>query len=127
NRAHFTDPETGEGRKVMDTISDNASNAGVIWGGRVVRPDEIDLRYVPGVLYRNGKIEETGVSAGVLGHPANGLVWLARRLAAKGVAIEAGEFVLSGSFTRPIFGRPGDTLHCDFGPLGQVSCSIAKD
>ena len=127
NRAHFKDPETGEGRKVMDTIADNASNAGVIWGGLVVRPDEVDLRMIPGVLYVNGKIEETGVSAGVLGHPANGLVWLARRLATRGVAIEAGEFVLSGSFTRPVYGRPGDTLACDFGPLGTVTCSIAKE
>ena len=73
-RVHMTDPETGAPLNVMDSIADNAANAGSIWGGRPAQPDEIDLRMVPGILYRNGKIEETRVSAGVLGHPANGLV-----------------------------------------------------
>ncbi len=126
-RCHQTDPETGRPRKVMDTISDNAANAGVIWGGRPMRPDAVDMKWVPGVLYRNGKVEETGVAAGVLGHPANGIVWLARRLGVQGVALEAGQFILSGSFTRPVTGLPGDTIACDFGPMGSLSCSIAKD
>ena len=125
-RSAMTDPETGKPLNVKDSIADNAANAGVIWGGRPVRPADIDLRLVPGILFRNGKIEETGVSAGVLGHPANGLVWLARELAKVGECLKEGEFVLSGSFTRPVAGLPGDTIQCDFGALGQVSCSIGQ-
>ena len=125
-RAHLSDPDTGVPLNIMDSIADNAANAGIIWGGTPVRPDEIDLRMVPGLLYRNGKIEETGVSAGVLGHPANGLVWLTRQLHALGTSLDAGEFVLGGSFTRPVAGEPGDTIQCDFGSLGQISCSIGK-
>lgn len=125
-RCHQNDPETGRPRKVMDTISDNAANAGVIWGGRPMRPEAVDLAWVPGVLSLNGVVEETGVAAGVLGHPLRGLVWLARRLAARGVALEPGQFVLSGSFTRPVVGRPGDTVACDFGPLGTLAVSLAK-
>ncbi len=34
-------------------------------------------------MYRNGVIEETGVAAGVLNHPANGVAWLANKLALK--------------------------------------------
>lgn len=126
-RAPLVDPDTGKAYTVVDSIADNAANGGVIWGGNAVRPTDIDLRTVPGILYKNGKIEETGVAAGVLGHPANGLVWLTRRLAEKGAALEAGEFVLSGSFTRPVFGKPGDTIHCEFGALGQVTCSISAN
>jgi len=85
-RVHMTDPETGAPPNVMDSIADNA---GIIWGGRPAQPDEIDLRMVPGILYCNGKIEETGVSAGVLGHPTNGLVWLNRELHKLGVSLEA--------------------------------------
>lgn len=124
-RSPFVDPETKTPLNVKDSIADNAANAGIIWGGKPVRPDALDLRLVPGILYRNGKIEETGVSAGVLGHPANGLVWLVRELARLGESLKAGEFVLGGSFTRPVAGSPGDTIQCDFGSLGQVSCSIA--
>ncbi len=72
-RCHNIDPETQRPRKVFDTISDNAANAGVILGGRPIKPDELDLRWISALLYRNGVIEETGVAAGVLNHPANGV------------------------------------------------------
>ncbi|MCM2332198.1 MAG: 2-oxo-hepta-3-ene-1,7-dioic acid hydratase, partial [Pseudomonas sagittaria] len=65
-RIHNVDPETGITRKVFDTISDNAANAGIVLGGRAIRPHDIDLRRVPAILYRNGVIEESGVSAAVL-------------------------------------------------------------
>jgi hypothetical protein len=67
-RCHNIDPETQRPRKVFDTISDNAANAGVILGGRPIKPDELDLRWISALLYRNGVIEETGVAAGVLNH-----------------------------------------------------------
>jgi len=51
---------------------------------------------------QNGEIEETGLTAGVLGHPAKGIVWLAARLAENNQALKPGEILLSGSFIRPI-------------------------
>ncbi len=73
---------------MFDTISDNAANAGVILGGRPIKPDELDLRWISALLYRNGVIEETGVAAGVLNHPANGVAWLANKLAPYDVQLE---------------------------------------
>ena len=80
-RVQMSDPETGHLRTIVDTISDNAADAGIVVGGRAVRPDACDLRRVSALLYVNEAIEETGVAAGVLGHPANGVAWLANRLA----------------------------------------------
>lgn len=120
-RCHRIDPETKRPRKVMDTISDNAANVGIILGGRPVKPMEIDLRWVSAMLYKNGVIEETGVAAGVLNHPANGIAWLAKRFAPHGVALEPGQIILAGSFTRPVKVAPGDTIHVDYGPLGPIS------
>jgi 2-oxo-hept-3-ene-1,7-dioate hydratase len=117
-RTHRTDPETGRTRTVVDTIADNAAVAGIVTGGRPVGPGEVDLRWVGALLYRNGTLEETGLAAGVLNHPARGLVWLARRYAEHGLSLEAGQTVLSGSFTRPVPVAPGDVFHIDFGPLG---------
>lgn len=108
-------------RKVADTISDNAANAGVVLGGRPVKPDAIDLRWVGALLFKNGVIEETGVAAGVLNHPAMGVAWLANKLAVYGEHLAAGEIVLGGSFTRPTSSVPGDSLHADYGPLGSIS------
>lgn len=121
-RCHNIDPQSQRPRKVFDTISDNAANAGVIMGGRPIKPDEIDLRWVSALMYRNGVIEESGVSAAVLNHPANGVAWLANKLSAHDVQLEAGQIILSGSFTRPIPAHRGDTFHVDYGSLGTISC-----
>jgi 2-oxo-hept-3-ene-1,7-dioate hydratase len=124
-RMHMLDPETRTGRKIADTISDNAANAALVLGGRPFRPMDVDLRWVSALCYCNGRIEETGVAAGVLGHPAHGLVWLARKLAAHGERLEAGQIILSGSFIRPISVRKGQTIQADYGPFGSVSCFFA--
>ncbi|MBR0915656.1 2-oxo-hept-4-ene-1,7-dioate hydratase [Bradyrhizobium japonicum] len=123
-RMHRVDPETGKTRKVMDTISDNAANAALVLGGRPFRPMDADLRWIGALLFRNGEVEETGLAAGVLNHPANGIAWLANRLAPHDEHLAAGEVVLAGSFTRPVDIRRGDTFHADYGAFGSVSCQF---
>lgn len=115
------DRDTKVMRKVFDTISDFAANAGIVLGGRPVRPTEVDLRWVGALLYKNGVIEETGLAAGVLNHPATGVAWLANKIAPYGERLEAGDVVLAGSFTRPTTASSGDTFHVDYGPLGAVA------
>lgn len=121
-RIERVDAATKATRKIVDTISDNAANAGIVMGGRPIKPMDVDLRWVSALLYRNGVIEETGVAAGVLNHPANGIAWLARKFAPHGVALEPGQVILAGSFTRPVPARPGDTFHVDYGTLGAITC-----
>lgn len=117
------DPATGKARVAVDTISDNAANAGIVLGGRPMRPDQVDMRWVGAIVSRNAAVEETGLAAGVLNNPATGIVWLLRRLATQeNAGLKAGEIVLSGSFIRPIEARAGDTIHADFGAMGSVSC-----
>ncbi|ACI57701.1 2-oxo-hept-3-ene-1,7-dioate hydratase [Rhizobium sp. BK619] len=119
------DPETKKARTIVDTISDNAANAGIVTGGRAVRPGEIDMRWMGAIVSRNAEVEETGLGAGVLNQPARGVAWLANRLAQYGDGIEAGQIVLAGSFIRPIEARHGDTISADFGPYGSVSLYFA--
>ena len=121
-RIHRLDPDTKRPRKVFDTISDNAANAGLVMGGRPIRPMDVDLRWVAAILQKNGAIEDSGVAAAVLNHPANGIAWLAKKFAPHGVALEPGQVVLSGSFTRPLPVAVGDTVHADYGALGSISC-----
>jgi len=117
----IVDARLQDPRKIFDTVSDNGAGAGIVVGGRPVGPLEVDLRWVGGIMYRNSEIEETGVAAGVLGHPALGVAWLANKLGQHGVPLEAGHLVLAGSFTRVVFARKGDTLHADFGQLGGLA------
>jgi 2-oxo-hept-3-ene-1,7-dioate hydratase len=115
------DRDTRQMRKVYDTISDFAANAGIVMGGRPVKPDAVDLRWVGAMLFKNGVVEETGLAAGVLNHPATGVAWLANKIAPHGEGLNAGDVVLAGSFTRPTTAVAGDTLHADYGPLGTIS------
>ncbi len=108
-------------RKIFDTVADNAAAAGLVIGGRPVKPMDVDLRWVGGVMYRNSEIEETGLASGVLGHPALGIAWLANKVGPFGTVLDPGNIMLSGSFTRPVWAKKGDTLHADFGPLGSLA------
>jgi len=117
----IVDARLQDPRKIFDTVSDNGAAAGIVVGGRPVGPVDVDLRWVGGIMYRNAEIEETGVAAGVLGHPALGVAWLANKIGQHGIALEPGHLVLAGSFTRVVYARKGDTLHGDFGALGGIA------
>ena len=110
------------GRTIIDTISDNAAMGAMVYGGNPTPVDKVDLRWVSALLYRNETIEETGVAAGVLNHPATGVAWLANKLATHGDRLEAGEIILAGSFTRPMWIEKGDTVLADYGSMGTISC-----
>jgi 2-oxo-hept-3-ene-1,7-dioate hydratase len=120
-RIQRVDPETKTTRKVFDTISDNAANAGIVLGGRPFRPNDLDMRWVSALLTKNGAIEDSGVAAAVLNHPANGPAWLANKLHPHGVTLQPGQIVLGGSFTSPIPAAAGDAFHIDYGPCGSVA------
>jgi 2-oxo-hept-3-ene-1,7-dioate hydratase len=124
-RIERIDPKTGATRKIFDTIADNAANAGIVLGGRPIRPLEADLRWVGALCFRNGQLEETGLAAGVLNHPATAVAWLVNKIAPLGLALEPGQVVLAGSFIRPIETRKGDTIQADYGAYGSVSCYFA--
>jgi 2-oxo-hept-3-ene-1,7-dioate hydratase len=109
-------------RKVYDTISDNAANAGIVIGAGDLAfradPRSTNRPWCGAILRQNGAVEETGLAAGVQGDPAIGIAWLANKLAPWGESLQAGEIVLAGSFTRPVAARAGDLFEADYGPLG---------
>ena len=123
------DPQTGATRQVFDTIADNAANAGIVMGEARHGVGAFDLRWVGAIVSRTppggaAEVEETGLGAGVLNDPVEGIVWLARRLAQYGSRIEAGQPVLSGSFTRPVECPPGSRIEADYGPFGRVDIAF---
>ena len=123
-RIRRADPKTGHSRTIVDTISDNAANAGVVLGPERHDPAQVDLRWVGAIVMRNQEVEETGLGAGVLNDPVESVVWLARRMAQYGQRIEAGQVILSGSFVRMVECPPGSDIVADFGPFGQVGVAF---
>ena len=114
------DRHTQAMRKVYDTISDNAANAGIVIGAGRADARVIDRPWIGAILRQNGVVEETGLAAGVQGDPAIGIAWLANKLAPWGEQLEAGHIVLAGSFTKPAPARQGDLFEADYGPLGTL-------
>jgi 2-oxo-hept-3-ene-1,7-dioate hydratase len=119
------DPVTKRARNIIDTISDNAANAGIVLGLQKFNPRDIDMRWMGAIVSKNGEVEETGLGAGVLDNPALGIAWLVNRLAQYGDHISAGQVVLSGSFIRPIETSHGAIIKADFGAHGSVGCTFA--
>ena len=83
-RSYRVHPDDGVSRTVRDTIADNAANAGIVVGDVKMSIDAVrngELRWAGAICSRNGVVEETGVAAGVLGDPVEGIVWLAQATA----------------------------------------------
>jgi 2-oxo-hept-3-ene-1,7-dioate hydratase len=119
------DPARKSTRTIVDTVSDNAANAGIVLGTQRNTIDAFDLRWVGAIVKRNGEVEETGLGAGVLDEPAAGIAWLANRLAQQGDHIRAGDILLSGSFIRPIEAISGSSFEANFNEFGTVAIRFA--
>ena len=105
--------------------SGSTANAGLVMGTARHAPETVDLRWAGAILKRNGVVEETGLGAGVLDDPVTSVAWLTERLDSYGMALRAGDIVLSGSFIRPVEARPGDAFQADFGSFGEVHIDFA--
>lgn len=115
-------PKTRTYRNVCDTIADNAANAGIVLADNRFCLEDIDPRWIGGIIKRNGTVEETGLGAGILDDPITSVLWLARRLAEYDKFIRKGDIIMAGSFIRPIEAPSGSDFFADFGPFGTVEC-----
>jgi 2-oxopent-4-enoate/cis-2-oxohex-4-enoate hydratase len=106
--------------KIQDTIADNASSAVFVLGDAAADPRKIDLSLVGLTLEKNGEIVATGAGAAALGHPLNAVTWLANTLGELGVALKAGEVILSGSLAAMVPFKAGDNLRVTLGGIGSA-------
>lgn len=106
---------------LVDVIADNCSSAKFVVGSKWVLPDAIDLGNVGMVMSKNGKVEQTGSSAAVLGHPATAIAWAVNELGALGKGLKKGDIILSGAMSEAIAFRSGDSIIAAFDGLGSVS------
>jgi 2-oxopent-4-enoate/cis-2-oxohex-4-enoate hydratase len=108
--------------RIQDTVADNASCGVFVLGDRVVDAREVDLNTCGMVLEKNGEIVATGAGAAALGAPANAVAWLANTLGARGIALKAGEVILSGSLAPMVPVKAGDNVRVTIGGIG--GCSV---
>ena len=107
--------------RIEDTVADNASCGLLVLGDQAVKPSAVDLTTCGMVVHKNGKLLSTGAGAAALGSPLNCVAWLANTLGRFGVALKAGEIILSGSLVplEPV--SAGDHMSLAIGGIGTAS------
>jgi 2-oxopent-4-enoate/cis-2-oxohex-4-enoate hydratase len=108
--------------KIQDTVADNASCGVFVLGDKLVDISQVDLALCGMVLEKNGEIVVTGAGAATMGHPVNAMVWLANTLGKLGIALKAGDIVLSGAMGAMVPVQQGDSLRVTIGGIG--GCSV---
>lgn len=105
--------------RIQDTIADNASS-GLFVMGAGVPPEGVDFEGCEMVVHKNGVELSRGFGRAALGSPLIAVAWLANTLGAFGVALKAGEIVLSGSLVplEPV--QAGDHMHVHITGIGAT-------
>ncbi len=111
-------------RQLALALADNAQQKGFVLGPAVERAVLPELDRVTVSVRINGAETATGDGSAVLGHPYNSVAWLAAKLAQFGERVKAGDFIMSGSFTRQFPLAKGDRIEAAFAGIGAVTASV---
>lgn len=111
--------------EALGLIADNAWNGGVILGEATGDWRALDLANTPVALFWTGTDEERSNTSAALGHPFNAVAWIANHLNARGKALQAGEWVMTGSTMRTRFPEGGEEVRYTIDGLGSVEMTVA--
>jgi 2-oxo-3-hexenedioate decarboxylase/2-keto-4-pentenoate hydratase len=109
-----------------DFFADNGFSARIVLGAAGWVPvAEVDLLGETVILAKDGVPFAQGKGEMALGHPANGVAWLANKLAARGRGLRAGMLVMTGTLTPITPIERGATYTGTFSTLGVVEKRFA--
>jgi 2-keto-4-pentenoate hydratase len=111
-------------RQLALALADNAQQKAFVLGPPVERANLPELDKVAVSVRINGAEIAAADGSAVLGHPYNSVAWLAGKLAQFGERVKAGDYIMSGSFTRQFPLNPGDRIEANFAGIGTVTASV---
>jgi 2-keto-4-pentenoate hydratase len=105
----------------VDIVADGVYANAIVLGSALTPVINLDLALEGLVYEHNGAIVATNTAAEVLGSPVNALTWIANHLGARGLALTAGQVVMTGSVSKLVHPGPGDSVRATYTRLGSVS------
>lgn len=102
------------------SIVDNALIHGIVIGPEVTDWRSLDIARLTGTLTVNGSTVATALTGEALGHPLDGLIWIANSLAARGRQIKSGQYLITGSVFASQLPQTGDQITYEIENMGQV-------
>jgi len=112
--------------RIEEIIADNGFHGGLVVGGAIAQWQSLDLARHEAVVSIGGVVRARGVSAGSLGDPFDGMVWIANELSRRGYGLDAGDIVATGTFTGLHFVHEPAPVVADFGSMGRVEVEICQ-
>lgn len=107
-------------------IADNVSQWGYVTHTAVEPyPKDLMLGDVSAEVKTDDNVIATLLGADVIDDQLQSLAWLANQLAGFGRALEAGQRVITGSFTKPLPVKQGESWETRFSSVGAVSATFA--
>jgi 2-keto-4-pentenoate hydratase len=110
--------------RVADFVASSVIAKAIVLGGPLTPLSAFDVSREEVVCEHNGEVVGTYTAAEVMGNPLNALVWLANHLATRGLALQPGDVVMSGSISPLLRPKVGDTIRAGFAHLGSVSVTV---
>ncbi len=102
-------------------LADRCWCAGTVLGEPITAWSDLDLSACSVQMVCNGEVLEQATTGEAMGHPFNGLAWVANYLNSVGRTLKKDEVVITGSALKTYFGKPGDTISYQIAGLGEVS------
>lgn len=106
-------------------IADHALNVAFVAGEATTDWDTLDLSALAVRSVINGAEASVGSGAAVLGNPVLALAWLANALSRRGLGMQAGDWISTGTCTGIQAVRPGDVVEAVFDRIGGVRVVFA--
>ena len=104
-----------------DLIAEGIYASAIVLGGALTPITGLDLALEGLVYEHNGAIAATNTAAEVMGNPLTSLAWVANHLGARGLGLRAGDVVMTGSVSKLLRPKAGDTVRASYTRLGSVS------
>jgi 2-keto-4-pentenoate hydratase len=106
-------------------VADDVAQWGYVTGAALSPyPQALNLSQVRVEMKRNGYLVEQVIGKDVIDNQLDSIAWLANHLVEYGLALEPGQRIMSGSFTKPTPIAKGDRWESTFSGVGEVSASF---